>query len=178
MKHFTRLKRLLVVMEKVAKMPKHAFNHNIWVVTKKGSDSKRRSACNTTACIGGWASCDSILSKEGIKKRIDHKIDSETHWDVLIGKEYISPTNASEFFGISLEEARMLFFTANEAGRWNVLIGYDMVIAKDTVKYLKALVNKYKKLEILHLKIAKLESASEKLYDKIHTLDKDLNPGK
>ena len=94
-------KRLLKLVELLEKLPRKRFDYDHWV----GSDWKGKPdlSCGTTACAFGWATTIPSFRKAGL-----HLQSGYDYTDVIF-KGRRGFWAASEFFGLSEEEAENLF---------------------------------------------------------------------
>lgn len=143
-----KLTRLRDVMRVVAKKPKGAFRQDTWGRKFKsvqemeevmGLEHKDTPPCKTVACVAGWGAQDRSLRRLGLKMVWEkfYGYDGKPIYEaeVQISGEEAQKIDYAKFFGISLDEAQLLFYEGVK--------GSDGTAARDVAVYLNKLIKKY-----------------------------------
>lgn len=101
MANLKRLKRLVLVLERVKADPKkrRQFSLDSW---------KTKDECGTHMCMCGWGASDPVLRRQGLHLERDDFYDGEVSYDLIYG-DFSDTEAAAYFFEIDNNDAYRLF---------------------------------------------------------------------
>lgn len=106
----------------------------IWA--NKGDPIQRFAPCGTYGCLAGWATTHPYLFQQGLAAfRVVEGPNKGQFFAGVEGTPVITRSNLARFFGLTMRESELLFFTdyeyKGEGRRYSLLARIDAVLAHE-----------------------------------------------